>query len=76
MSDPKLTPWFKGGVKPVRDGVYERDYGGRPYFLCLFKDGEWMCYGDDVADAISVREPSMFQSEPWRGLASDPSKRG
>lgn len=67
----KKTPWFKGCVKPARDGVYERNYGGKPYFLCLFKDGEWMCYGDDVADANTVNTRSPFQDEPWRGLAKE-----
>lgn len=71
----KLTPWFPGTVKPVHEGVYQRDYGdpigtgfsrfdGRKWFLG-FNDPE-----EAAASTIITTHPNL----PWRGLAQDPSK--
>ena len=74
---PKTTPWFSGNVKPVRDGVYERDYGGKgePAHIVFgrFSGGLWMC-GDKTAERAALEVcATSFQDEPWRGLAEKPA---
>ena len=80
----KLTEWYPGHIKPVRVGVYERDYGptenGESIF-CHWNGKRWSWGGnsvDDVQRAMSVVKEisSGRQSLPWRGLASDPEKGG
>lgn len=68
---PKLTKWFDGSVKPVRDGVYQREYiNGIQY--CLFKDQKWNAGAWEKAQALHVYFESEDQELPWRGLAVKP----
>jgi hypothetical protein len=64
----KLTEWYSGDQKPVRRGVYRRD----------FLDGNWyspfnldfwgpLCDLPDVA-AEFYNCKSEFQHLPWRGI--------
>jgi hypothetical protein len=74
MSKPKFTPWFSWSVKPVRVGVYQR------LIWCELKfskwDGHfWMMVSPTSAHADRHTEPSLFQDQLWRGLASDPKAR-
>lgn len=65
----KLTPWFSGKVKPVRDGVYERKYliSGAPF--CRYEKGRWYCPARTVSQAAKQSDTSLLQDLPWRGVA-------
>lgn len=75
-----LTPWYPGDTKPVRVGVYERDWGadhalvkfGFSYF-----DGLHWCAGCTTPQYAAregrVQGHSDHQTLPWRGLAFDPA---
>lgn len=69
MSKKKLTPWFDGDVKPVRPGIYERNYHSAFIEPKDYWDGQkWMLSfnGTTASDIISgIRLP-------WRGLARRP----
>lgn len=72
----KLTPWYPGHVKPVRVGVYERDYAenpksSRPRF-CYWDGAAWGCYGMTKDNAKNFSLASAAQSLPWRGIAKEP----
>jgi len=70
---PKLTQWFDGSVKPVRDGVYERKYPDEVRSVyCKFVDGKWWRGGWDIEEASRIRTISDYQNDPWRGLAQNP----
>jgi hypothetical protein len=75
MKNPKLTKWFDGSVKPVRDGVYERDYGAGVHAYWRFENGFWR-FGaiDSLGDQFiySADRKSDSQKLPWRGLANNP----
>lgn len=79
MSKEKLTPWFPGNVKPVRKGVYERDWldGGPQWFS--YWDGKNWCFGDETAEgakyAANMLHTSAHTNFPWRGLAQDPKAK-
>ena len=72
---PKLTKWFDGSVKPVRDGVYQRKTDGGDFRYWIFMDGFWRYGGFGNAEmcvtAFSDRG-ALSQSIPWRGLAQNP----
>lgn len=67
---PKLTKWFDGSVKPVRDGVYQRKYNDWSVY-CKFKNGNWYCAKADAYFAQFTETISDFQNDPWRGLAQN-----
>lgn len=79
MSD-RLTPWFQSSIRPVRPGVYERDYGRQEDLDCVadyqYFDGEnWFYGGNDVETAFA--EYAEYQSictykHDWRGLFQIP----
>jgi hypothetical protein len=82
MSEPKLTPWFPGHIKPVRPGVYEtRGSSGCPLpFPYLHWGWEWNGQpGEKPSDAkpdASTPLSSEYLEDclvKWRGLA-EPSK--
>lgn len=64
----KLTPWYPGTVKPVRKGVYQRQYSfGNPY--CYWTGRRWcMCEPNPERAACSTEIISGFDRLPWRGL--------
>lgn len=70
----KLTRWFKGYQKPMRKGVYERDYSdvklGTAY--CKWDGVCWHLYARTAAEAVKEDFPSFHQHLPWRGLAAKP----
>ena len=72
----KKTPWFPGSVKPVRNGVYERDYPNSGVVFCRFYKGAWQYAHKDHYIASRQTEESFTQDFPWRGLAQDPIKGG
>lgn len=69
MLKQKLTPWFPADVKPVRVGLYQREYDINSFTLIpdLWDGTNWILLGingNHLGEAIAAR--------PWRGLASDP----
>jgi hypothetical protein len=68
----KLTPWIDGSIKPVRAGVYQREYGdGIPYYF-KFDCSAWYCLHNTIEGASERRGISFSQNLPWRGLAEQP----
>jgi hypothetical protein len=69
----KLTPWFPASVKPVREGVYQRDWSSRPGYA-LWSEGVWH-WTSWVSAAEAAVESGISRATAairWRGLASDP----
>ena len=66
----KLTPWFPGTVKPVRVGVYERDYNPSPTSnYCYWNGEEWSTREQTPKKALEeFFVPSLYQDLPWRGV--------
>lgn len=67
----KLTPWYPGNVKPVRVGVYERDYPGEGIYFCKWNGKRWHAGNKKLKLAKKVPIPSFSQSLPWRGIAKE-----
>ena len=65
----KLTPWFPGTVKPVRAGVYERDYG-RGWRSYNYWNGEKWSSPRSVPKEAEIFKHlySPYQNLPWRGV--------
>jgi len=70
----KFTPWFPGNVKPVRVGVYQRQYNCPPTNWFCYWDGKlWGCAEKKAKDADpAFMGKSFFPEKPWRGLAEKP----
>ena len=71
----KRTEWYSGDQKPVRKGVYERDYRTRNTFYCYWDGAAFGCSELSPDDAISVETKSigaLFASCSQYGPA-DPS---
>ena len=69
----KLTLWYHGTVKPVREGVYERDYGiaSRRDLLYSYWNGKfWGVWATTPFGAVTLKKRlSAYQNLPWRGVA-------
>lgn len=66
----KLTPWFPGDVKPVREGVYERFWceGDSPNYS-YWNGSSWGLLTDTPTQARrNMRHVSAWQDMPWRGV--------
>lgn len=64
----QITQWHKGTDKPVRDGVYEREY-----LFCLFyykfENGKWKLAAETVSGAhLESRNSTIQNSLRWRGV--------
>jgi len=78
VSKPKLTPWFPGTVRPVRDGVYKMFIGS----FARFTGGEWRWMCKSMAEAADAIRPSLNPyphdrttgSYRWGGLAHPPKE--
>lgn len=68
---PKLTKWFDGSVKPVRDGVYQRNFQMGVVYA-KFKNGKWRVPSASIQTANKQRSYSIVPHMPWRGLAQNP----
>jgi len=70
----KRTPWFSGDQKPVHIGIYERGIDGTPFPHPFYVwDGqEWVGMGGTTPQTVVGRNPSIWQSIAWRGLADNP----
>ena len=65
------TDWFPGTVKPVRNGVYERDYPNSGVVFCRFYKGAWLFAHKDSYIASRQLDQSFTQDLPWRGLTKE-----
>lgn len=78
MSEPKLTPWFVNGEKPVRKGVYQQKSGsGRLLGYQRWDGKHWCTWHENAETAGKDREAvvSFHQNDPWRGLAHPPKAK-
>lgn len=70
----KLTPWFSGDQKPVRVGVYERDYGSGKTYYCWWNGKVFGCGEREPGEAkMAIKIFGIFwisadQNLPWRGV--------
>ena len=67
MTKLRLTGWYSGEQKPVRKGVYERDYTIGNSFS-YFDGLDWMFFCESVELASKERNRSFTQNHPWRGI--------
>ena len=66
------TEWFPAEIKPVREGVYERNCGKAKF---AYWDGcNWFLSSDHVERAVYYRDIEQYGSRylDWRGLAENP----
>jgi hypothetical protein len=66
----KLTEWYPGTVKPVRDGVYQRRFArdDEPVF-CMYKGGKWRVWANSPENAEAYVSISAVQERyHWRGV--------
>ena len=69
----KLTDWIPGKVKPVRVGVYQREYDSGDVQYSYWNGKFWGLYGVTPKEAELDRSfSSRAQTLPWRGLAEKP----
>lgn len=69
----QLTDWISGDLKPVRNGIYQRDlnkiFGNSiSIYYAYFIDGYWFSGNRILDDVITEYGRSQFQNAPWRGL--------
>lgn len=67
----QLSDVFPGDVKPVRDGVYLRNYIGL-WVWCRFEAGSWYLFGNKYAHAEAETKVSAAQNLPWQGFKENP----
>lgn len=68
----KKTKWFDGSVKPVRDGVYQRQDDTGIAIYSMFANGVWHWGSLEKECATSLSFVSCTQNAKWRGLAQNP----
>ena len=71
MKELKLTGWYKGVQRPVRVGVYARQYFGFIGF-CYWNGEQWSCFDFMVKSCQENRMlhgVSPDQNLPWRGVS-------
>ena len=70
----KHTPWFPGSVKPVRKGVYQREYtyGKTPNVQYCYWNGKAWAMGEHTVERAEWNRNAFIlapnQSLPWRGV--------
>ena len=73
----KLTDWYSGHQKPVRVGVYQREYPwrdikGKPAMGYCWWNSKWFSQGwDTKIECVKKHKAhlsSIYQSLPWRGV--------
>ena len=65
-----LTDWFPGSVKPVRKGVYQREYiyGKAKLSMYCHWDGKQWHASAHTVDGAACNFLAPNQSLPWRGV--------
>lgn len=72
------TKWYPAEVKPVRKGLYQRDFAlvsghGITIRFSYWNGRFWGGWAEHpIAAMKNRRQASSTQSIPWRGLASKP----
>ena len=70
----KFTDWFPGSVKPVRKGVYQREYiyGKSKGIQYCYWNGKGWGMGEHTAEQAMTHEIVFMvaprQVLPWRGV--------
>ena len=68
--------WFDGSQKPVRSGVYKRQYvTGNCYSYYCYLRNRWgfgVGIKEDAKSKFDVFGSSLLQNLPWGGLAKEP----
>jgi hypothetical protein len=67
----KLTPWFPGDVKPVRVGVYERQYFREQLETrySYWSGYKWSTWAPTPKGALDLwYTVGALQDLPWRGV--------
>ena len=78
MTNPKLTPWFTKGEKPVHIGVYNvscRKYDQTGNWYSYWDGNHFKSFGTSVAQAYYYSENGNYYSNEkgsWRGHTSNP----
>jgi hypothetical protein len=76
---PKVTPWFPGSVRPVRDGMYQRELLQSGDAIrrdtVFWRNGKWHYF--EKGPATSVYQPHIAQGRGfrWRGILGPASGR-
>lgn len=70
---PTLSPWLDGAVRPVRDGVYQRQQLNGVVVFAKWSGRRWRIgVVDDRNEAADITQASSVQRAwPWRGRASE-----
>jgi hypothetical protein len=69
-----LTDWFPGSAKPVRKGVYQREYtyGKSKQIQHCYWNGRSWSMGERTAEEAMCNEFAFMESPhqqlPWRGV--------
>ena len=70
-----LTDWFPGSVKPVRKGVYQREYilgKARGARYCYWDGKKWYMGANNACEAehyfFRWKDVAPNQFLPWRGV--------
>lgn len=70
----KKTEWFPADVKPVRVGVYQREYWSTCIGFSHWDGERWGAGYDEFSLAAEhAGTRSSFQELRWRGLAEKPA---
>ena len=68
----KLTDWFDPSVKPVREGLYQREvFSNR--FYSRWDGARWFIGHHHKTAAAAETQESWYPEAPWRGLVEDPN---
>ena len=70
----KLTDWIPGDVKPIRPGVYVREFID-VFAFSMWTGVQWQVGASTASEAAKSRKVSSLQDKRWRGLAADPNAR-
>jgi hypothetical protein len=69
-----LTPWLPGDTHPVRQGVYQRDFG-RERKYAYWNGKQWLWGADTPEKAVETLGFSsvqlQFSAVVWRGLMEE-----
>lgn len=71
------SEWFPGTQKPVREGIYQRQFGlGRAAVTyCMWDGARWLLGAASIAEALTYGEASERQEQRWRGLTEQALER-
>ena len=64
----KLTAWYPGTVKPVRNGVYQRDMPNGNIAFAYWNGMRWFSASREPILAIVNMAESLYDDLPWRGI--------